>query len=212
MGNVNCSELCGPGARKGLDLDANEIDGTPMKPAEIAVEHEEPQVFKKSAVTTKPKVNTELFAKKIASIDNKFSHIKYRRIIKRWKVAIASNKTNVHDPDLDERLKKIGNFVTDDEMRKQTKDTVLILEKQLGPLADIESKAIQAKTVYTKGPFKYNSDRSIYKGSWSQDLKRHGLGILVKEDGSKYEGSWENDEQSGYGRYYDNKGNYFVGK
>jgi hypothetical protein len=121
----------------------------------------------------------------------------------------AINSFNLSDSEFDERLKKLGTFVTDEEMRKQTKDTVIGLERQLGPLKETDSK-VGGKT-HNKGPFRYHADRSIYKGNWNSDLKKHGFGVLVKEDGSKYEGGWENDEQSGYGRYFDIKGNYFVG-
>jgi hypothetical protein len=210
MGNVNCSQLCGPSGREGLAIDNSEIDGTPMRPAVLATEEQESKsVVKKSVMTTTPKANLDLFARKIVSIDKRFTVLKFKRVLKRWRGAAASVKSVSQDPDFDERLKRLGNFVSDDDMRRQTKEAVLVLEKQLGPI-DSDSKA--QKGLVVKGPFKYNSDRSIYKGSWSQDVKKQGYGILVKEDGSKYEGNWENDEQSGFGRYFDNKGNYFVGK
>jgi hypothetical protein len=216
MGNVNCSQICGPGEREGLALDRNEIDATPMQPARIVADEDSPKKdYKKSTPTPNPtpKVNIELFAKKIISIDKRFSHIKYRKAMKRWRAAAASVKpVIVHDSSADDGLKRLGTFVTEEEMRRQTKEVVLVLEKQQGPLAEMDSKNMQGKGQFTKGPFRYNSDRSIYKGSWNQELRRHGYGTLVKEDGSKYEGNWDNDEQSGYGRYFDNKGNYFVGK
>jgi hypothetical protein len=220
MGNVNCSQICGPSGREGLALDNEEINGTPMRPAKVVVEVESPQqdTRKKAVFTPTPvitgKVNLDLFARKITSIDKKFSHIKFRRVMKRWTATIAktSTKTIAVDSDFDDRLKKLGYFVTDEDMKKQTKDIVIGLERQLGPLKETDNKVGQGKNIYTKGVFKYNSDKSIYKGSWNQDCKKHGFGVLVKEDGSKYEGGWENDEQSGYGRYFDAKGNYFVGK
>jgi hypothetical protein len=223
MGNVNCSQICGPSDKEGLALDNNEISGTPMRPAKVVTETEDMDrpIIKKSVFHTpdpskSSKVNIDHFGKKIVSIDKRFSTIKYRRTMKRWRAATESIKpvqvvvSSSNDGDFDERLKKLGNFVSEDDMRRQTKDIVIGLERQLGPLKETDSKA-QGKSLTTKGPFKYHQDRSIYKGTWSQDLKKHGFGVLVKEDGSKYEGAWENDEQSGYGRYFDSKGNYFVG-
>jgi hypothetical protein len=222
MGNVNCSQICGPGERPGMDIDNQELDSTPMRPAkeEMIVEELPTRQENKKSGLTRPKVDMELFARKVISIDRKIVSNRLRRWIRRWRnniphvtttVTTNINTTKSPDNDFDERLKKLGTIISEDEMKRQIKDTIPGLEKQLGPLKEVDQRANQGKSLFVRGPFRYH-DRTIYKGSWNQELRKHGYGVLVKDDGSKYEGSWENDEQSGYGRYFDSKGNYFVGK
>jgi len=55
------------------------------------------------------------------------------------------------------------------------------------------------------------NDSSIYIGQWSLDHKRHGYGIEISNNGSKYEGDWYNDNKTGFGRYINNKGCYYEG-
>jgi hypothetical protein len=220
MGNVNCSQICGPGERQGMDIDNQELDSTPMRPAkeEMIVEELPTKKENKKSGLPKPKVDMELFARKVISIDRRIISNRLRRWIRRWKAntpkqfipSIPTSNSKSPENDFDERLKKVGAFVTEEDMKRQIKDIIPGIEKQLGPL-NIDQRSNQGKTLFVRGPFRYH-DRTIYKGSWSQDLRKSGYGILVKEDGSKYEGNWENDEQSGYGRYFDSKGNYFVGK
>jgi hypothetical protein len=52
---------------------------------------------------------------------------------------------------------------------------------------------------------------SVYRGEVSVDNRRNGIGILLYNDGRKYEGLWYNDEFTGYGRYIDTEGNMFEG-
>ncbi len=54
-------------------------------------------------------------------------------------------------------------------------------------------------------------DESIYWGQLNCLYQKHGYGIIIKPDGSKYEGYWENDTQTGPGRFFDHKGNYYTG-
>ena len=56
-----------------------------------------------------------------------------------------------------------------------------------------------------------NFDLSFYKGQWSLDLKRTGYGISIKSDGSKYQGTWFNDNINGVGRFTNINGNYYEG-
>ena len=54
------------------------------------------------------------------------------------------------------------------------------------------------------------SDGSIYKGQWGKEGKRYGYGILIRNDGSKYQGYWENDQINGYGRYIEGTGSFYY--
>ena len=52
-----------------------------------------------------------------------------------------------------------------------------------------------------EGPYLYES--GVYYGHYKAN-KRNGWGTFVFNDGCLYEGSWENDMMSGYGRLIKN--------
>lgn len=45
----------------------------------------------------------------------------------------------------------------------------------------------------------------IYKGSWKND-KRDGEGVMIRSDGSRYDGAWRDDMMHGFGRTYSSNG------
>ena len=55
-------------------------------------------------------------------------------------------------------------------------------------------------------------DGSIYNGTWNEEMKKEGKGILIKPDGSKYCGEFKNDKIEGKGYYIDHKGNIYKGE
>ena len=54
------------------------------------------------------------------------------------------------------------------------------------------------------------NDGSIYYGSWNIYGLKHGYGILIRKQGSKYEGFFENDKLCGRGRYIDSQGAFYY--
>ncbi len=55
----------------------------------------------------------------------------------------------------------------------------------------------------------FYEDGSKYDGWWAHDQK-DGEGTLVYADGSKYVGWWENDKQDGEGKMFIQKGHKFI--
>jgi hypothetical protein len=55
----------------------------------------------------------------------------------------------------------------------------------------------------------HNND--VYKGMWNIQKKFHGYGILIKSDGSKYQGFWNQSILNGIGRYFTIQGDFFEG-
>ena len=53
--------------------------------------------------------------------------------------------------------------------------------------------------------------RCVYQGYWSLDKKKYGYGILINNDGSKFEGMFRNGKLEGQGRYITINGDYFEG-
>ena len=52
---------------------------------------------------------------------------------------------------------------------------------------------------------------SFYYGDVNIDNKKHGYGIQIMSDGSKYEGNWLQDKFTGFGRYINQNGDLFEG-
>ncbi len=56
------------------------------------------------------------------------------------------------------------------------------------------------------------ADEGIYIGEWLVgSTVRQGRGTMIYEDGSTYEGYWQNNAFSGKGRYIDIFGGYYTG-
>jgi hypothetical protein len=51
----------------------------------------------------------------------------------------------------------------------------------------------------------------IYEGMWNIDKKFNGYGILIKSDGSKYQGFWEWGQIHGIARFYTQNGDLYDG-
>lgn len=53
---------------------------------------------------------------------------------------------------------------------------------------------------------------AIYYGHWNPDTnERHGFGLQIWSDGSKYVGYWKFDKANGMGRLIHNEGDVYVG-
>lgn len=54
------------------------------------------------------------------------------------------------------------------------------------------------------------NEKNFYSGQFNIKTEKHGQGFLLYENGSKYEGLW-NEDNLVFGRYIDPEGNLFVG-
>ena len=73
------------------------------------------------------------------------------------------------------------------------------------------------KIFYTKLLIYHDTISSFYSGEVNINNEKHGYGILLKSDGSKFEGSWIKDNFTGWGRFIDYDGtliesNFINGK
>ena len=63
-----------------------------------------------------------------------------------------------------------------------------------------------------KSYIKYGDD-SYYLGEWQiKSEKRHGRGIQLWKDKSKYYGQWKNDKPNGFGKFELSDGDYYIGE
>lgn len=112
----------------------------------------------------------------------------------------------------DSNLNKIGRIITEEEFQEHIDNKVKEIEKILGPITMDENFHKKFKNIFTKPPIKFHEEGTIYKGDWNLQGKKHGYGILVTREGSKYEGFWKNDQLEGLGRFIEVRGNYYDGK
>ena len=73
------------------------------------------------------------------------------------------------------------------------------------------------KIFYTKLLIYHDTISSFYSGEVNINNEKHGYGILLKSDGSKFEGSWRLNNFTGWGRFIDYDGTliesyFFNGK
>ncbi len=105
--------------------------------------------------------------------------------------------------------------------------------KPVANLPDYSNPATKA-TEEKLGPFNYDRDGAqqtneprielikrqpyeldngaIYQGEWTKEGLRHGKGVQVWKDGSKYEGYWRNDMANGRGRLIHSDGDVYEGE
>jgi hypothetical protein len=82
-------------------------------------------------------------------------------------------------------------------------------EKYVGQWADCLQNGKGIQIWYeSKGEFKYLRNR--YIGEFKNGF-RHGYGVFLYSNGSKFEGMWENNSKNGFGIYTKEDGNQVVG-
>jgi hypothetical protein len=112
---------------------------------------------------------------------------------------------------LDEKSSNENEFVTLEYMQSKVNPKVIETEKTL-PAFNQEPEIRQFQLCFEREPILLK-DGAIYFGQWNPNGQKHGYGILVRNDGSKYEGFFFNDTLQGRGRYIEPQGNfYYEGK
>ncbi|CAG9331807.1 unnamed protein product [Blepharisma stoltei] len=97
-----------------------------------------------------------------------------------------------------------------DSLSSKIAKTVRKLEKELGkykpqaPEDDHENVAHFAAVELEDG--------SIYEGEWNELGEKHGLGVEIGQDGSKYVGYFKNNKKAGNGRFISADGELYEGE
>ena len=68
----------------------------------------------------------------------------------------------------------------------------------------------QGESGVRKGPMRL-SNGAVYIGEWNAEGRRHGKGMQIMADGSKFEGWWKEDKADGLGRLITTVGDVYVG-
>ena len=85
-----------------------------------------------------------------------------------------------------------------DEVPEYANPATLLTEKKLGEYEYNYSLGDKVAVIPRKPVLLDNG--AVYVGEWNQDNERHGKGMQIWSDGSKYEGYWKGDKAAGKGR------------
>lgn len=130
---------------------------------------------------------------------------------KQKSLKIFQENLEIFEKTFDMNLNTFGKFISEDEFQESINSKVKEIEKILGPITKEGNYNKKFMNILTKPPIKFNEEGTIYKGDWNMQGKKHGYGILVTKEGSKYEGFWKNDQLEGLGRFIEIRGNYYDG-
>lgn len=85
---------------------------------------------------------------------------------------------------------------------------IKMIQTKLGPFI---YRDMSIENLFKKGPV-LMENQAVYIGEWNKDNLRHGRGSQNWNDGSLYEGYWENDKASGKGRLIHANGDVYEGE
>ena len=103
----------------------------------------------------------------------------------------------------------LNQLVSKEEFESKISKKVVELEKTLQKLKIPVTDKDKYSNTFERDPIMLK-DGSIYQGRWNVNGQKHGYGILITSEGSKYEGIWDKDIISGFGRYIDSSGNFIY--
>ena len=91
--------------------------------------------------------------------------------------------------------------------------TNLITQEELSKLLNEYPPLDDGIIVEINGPLKFENNSSVYYGEWDfTNNMRHGRGIQLWNEGSKYYGYWIKDKASKKGKLYHNDGDLYEGE
>jgi hypothetical protein len=116
----------------------------------------------------------------------------------------------------DEKIKNHGKVSDAWNMNSKTSSMIHEIENKHSEFLEIDQleKNIanyNKEELFYKGIIQFD-DGSYYNGTWNSNLKKHGYGFFLKSDGSKYGGTFVDDNVEGEGYFIHIKGNIYKGQ
>ena len=134
-----------------------------------------------------------------------------KKIQTKWKKGniLKLNKVNKL-LEIKRRLDEVSGdrIVSVEFMRNKINPSVIKFEKTLTTFVK-EPEIKYMDMCFERDPIELK-DGAIYHGQWNEKGLRHGYGILIRNDGSLYEGFFNDDNLHGRGRYIEYHGNFYY--
>lgn len=134
-----------------------------------------------------------------------------KKIQSKWKKLNITKLNKIkHFDETKRRLDQLSGdkIVNHDFMRKKINPSVIQFEINILPFTKKPEILLQINC-FERDPIELD-DGSVYHGHWNENGQRQGYGVLVRNDGSKYEGFFEKDNINGRGRYIESKGSFYY--
>ena len=140
----------------------------------------------------------------LIKINNENNNINNNKIIK-----------NLNNSEFEKILQQHSQELSEEKFSLLIKGKIKEIENELGEIDQNKKKEYSAQNnqnIIYKSPLYFSDKKIAYFGTWSKiNLKKEGWGIIIDENGNKYEGSWKSDKMHGYGRIISINGDYYEG-
>jgi hypothetical protein len=104
---------------------------------------------------------------------------------------------------------KSNSKATENLIPDYSNSVVLGVEERYGKFVYPEEKDDKIKVKLKSSVLLEN--KTVYTGYWNDNDQKHGKGVQIWPDGSKYEGYWKWDKANGYGRLIHADGDVYEG-
>ena len=158
-----------------------------------------------------------------------FNLVNEQNLLKNENLNNIINKNNNNDNNSSQNLMKC---ITDSEFEKiinehstelsEEKFFLLIkgkikeIDNELGEInQSIKKEYLEQNNpnIINKSPLYFSSTKNTYFGTWSKNtFQKEGWGIIIDENGNKYEGAFKSDKLDGYCRIISINGDYYEGE
>ena len=122
---------------------------------------------------------------------------------------------NLNNSEFEKLIKEHSKEMLEEKFSLLIKGKIKEIETELGEINPNKKKEYISKNnqnLIYKPPLYFSDSKSTYCGTWCKNtLKKEGWGILIDENGNKYEGGWKSDQMDGYGRMISINGDYYEG-
>jgi len=97
-----------------------------------------------------------------------------------------------------------------DKIPDYSNESIRATEARIGQFKYDKQESESDRDLIERGPFELDN-QAVYVGQWNKMGLRHGRGLQIWPDGSKYEGYWKNDTANGKGRLIHADGDVYEG-
>ena len=123
---------------------------------------------------------------------------------------------NLTDSEFEKIIKEKSTGISEEKFFLLIKSKIKEIETELGEIDQSKKKEYisqKNQNIIYKSPLYFTESKITYFGTWSKgSLEKEGWGIIIDENGNKYEGGFKSDKLDGYCRIISINGDYFEGE